>query len=360
MPDPLLQAVARKLEASSKRQLWHDRPDLFVTEAFKWGGEVPRKGHPKEGGGVKAAAGYQQRALLDLQKCGKLAVRSPHGAGKTTVAAWAVLWFAITREAAGQDWKCVTTAGSWRQLERYLWPEIRSWTARLRWDVVGLSPWINGRDQFDLGLKLRHGQAFAVASDDPQLLEGAHASELLLVIDEAKAVPDQTWDSVEGALSGGGGHAYALAVSTPGAPSGRFYDICSRKPGLVDWSVIHVSLAEAVEAGRVSAEWAQARAAQWGPESSVYQNRVLGEFSTSDEDGLIPLAWVEQAVERWRVWDEAGRPTPGGRLILGVDVARFGADKTVSAGELPAGGRVLRRPGHHAGDRADRGSTRGA
>jgi len=330
MPDPLLAAVASKLQAQEKRARWRDSPDVFMREAFRSGGEGSSAGSAK-GGGVFSPAPYQLRALVALQRSGKLAVRSPHGAGKTTVAAWAILWFSISRELAGEDWKVVTTAGSWRQLERYLWPEVRSWTARLRWDVLGLSPWINGRDQFDLGLKLRYGQAFAVASDDPQLLEGAHASELLLVIDEAKAVPDATWDSVEGALSGGGGHAYALAVSTPGAPSGRFYEIMQRRPGLTDWAVQHISLQEAIEGGRISAEWAASRSAQWGPESSVYQNRVLGEFSTSDEDGLIPLAWIESANARWQGWQDLGAPTPGGRLILGVDVARFGADKTVIA-----------------------------
>lgn len=325
MPDPLLEALAAKLEASDARTRWHDDPAAFVRDAFRWSESGSK------GGGVKAPAEYQTCALASLQKSAKLAVRSPHGAGKTTVAAWAILWFAVTRELAGEDWKVITTAGSWRQLEKYLWPEVKSWTNRLRWDRLGLSPWVKGRDQFDLSIKLRHGSAFAIASDDPQLLEGAHASELLVILDESKAVPDGTWDSVEGALSGGAGGAYALAVSTPGAPSGRFYAIHQRQPGLTDWAVQHVTLAEAIEAGRVSAEWATARAAQWGAESSVYQNRVLGEFSTSDEDGLIPLAWVEAANARWQAWQDAGAPQPGGRLVLGVDVARFGADQTVIA-----------------------------
>lgn len=325
MPDPLLAQVARSLRERETRARWHDRPDLFVAEAFRWSESGSK------GGGASSAAPYQLRALASLQKCGKLALRSPHGAGKTTVAAWALLWFAVTREIAQEDWKVITTAGSWRQLERYLWPEVKAWANRLRWDVSGLPKWIRGRDSFDLSIKLKHGSAFAIASDDPQLLEGAHATELLVIFDESKAVPDGTWDSVEGALSGGAGHAYALAVSTPGAPSGRFYAIHQRQPGLTDWAVQHVTLQEAIDAGRVSQEWAQARAQQWGPESSVYQNRVLGEFSTSDEDGLIPLSWVEAAVERWTAWKESGAPQPGGRLILGVDVARFGADKTVIA-----------------------------
>jgi hypothetical protein len=80
----------------------------------------------------------------------------------------------------------------------------------------------------------------------------------------------------------------------------------------------------------VSREWADQRLRQWGEESAVYQNRVLGEFAASDEDGIIPLAWVEAANDRWRDWSEQG-----GQLTeltaVGVDPARGGGDKTVLA-----------------------------
>ncbi|MFF5675098.1 hypothetical protein ACFY8S_34190 [Streptomyces hygroscopicus] len=41
----------------------------------------------------------------------------------------------------------------------------------------------------------------------------------------------------------------------------------------------------------------------------MYANRVEGEFHASDEDFVIPLAWVEAAVERWHEWDAAGHRT---------------------------------------------------
>jgi hypothetical protein len=45
---------------------------------------------------------------------------------------------------------------------------------------------------------------------------------------------------------------------------------------------------------------------------------------------VIPLAWLEAAIERWYVWDKAGRPGQGGPLWTGVDVGR-GGDETVFA-----------------------------
>ena len=330
MPDPLLAATAARLRAADRRSRWHYDPALFVREAFAWRESRAVVSASSTGGGGFAAAPYQLHALAALEKCRKLALRSPHGAGKTTTAAWGVLWFAITREAAGEDWKVATTAGSWRQLEVYLWPEIRSWTARLKWDVLGIPQWVRGRDSFDLGLKLGHGAAFAAASDDPALLEGMHADEVLVLFDEAKSIGDATWDALEGAMSGAG-RALAFACSTPGEARGRFYDIFKRRPGLSDWATMHITLAEAVSAGRVSQAWAEQRALQWGPASAIYTNRVLGEFASSDEDGVVPLAWVEAANERWQAWQDLGAPPLGGRLVVGCDIARFGADRTALA-----------------------------
>lgn len=278
-------------------------------------------------------AAYQAEVLEVLPEKRRVAVRGPHGLGKTTTNALTVLWFATTREAAGIDWKAITTAGAWRQLEKYLWPEIHKWVRHLRWDALGMTPWREGRDLLDLSIGLRNGEAFAAASSNPELIEGAHADHVLYIFDESKAIPAGVWDAAEGAFSGAtdGREAYALAQSTPGEPAGRFYEIHTRRPGLEDWYARHVTLTEAIGAGRVSKEWAGQRRRQWGEDSAVYANRVLGEFHSSDEDAVIPLAWVEAANERWRAWRDAGDIPRQGRRVVGVDVARSGEDKTVFA-----------------------------
>jgi hypothetical protein len=277
---------------------------------------------------------YQRDILSELPTEKRVSARGPHGLGKTTIAALAVLWFATTRDAAGTDWKAPTTASAWRQLEKYLWPEIHKWAKRIRWDIAGRPPFRRGVELLDLSLKLEHGSAFAVASDDPALIEGVHADSVLYIFDESKAIIPATFDAAEGAFAGAGegtvAEAFAMANSTPGEPNGRFYEIHARRAGLEDWWARHVTLDEAIAAGRVSTTWAEQRARQWGPESAVYANRVLGEFHSSDSDGVIPLSWVEAANDRWRQWDEAGREHEG-LTDVGVDVARSGSDRTVLA-----------------------------
>lgn len=270
------------------------------------------------------ATAYQletAKALVDSQR---VTVRGPHGLGKTALAAWVILWFALTRDGA-VDWKIPTTASAWRQLSKYLWPEVRKWSRRLHWEKIGRAPF-NNNELLTLSLKLDTGEAFALASGDAASIEGAHAESLLYVFDEAKTIPPDIWDGAEGAFASPEiGEALAFAVSTPGAPIGRFYDIHARTPGYEDWQAIHVTLEQAIDAGRISREWAEQRAKQWGEQSAVYQNRVLGEFAIGAEDTVISLAWVEAANERWH----EGEPCRIERV--GVDVARYGEDQTVLA-----------------------------
>lgn len=318
--DPLLRA-AEMLDPTPDPYFYD--PVAWVHDMFDWGrvGKQPTE--------------YQDEVLGAIPVHKRVSVRGPHGLGKTALASWAVLWFAMTREKAGVDWKIPTTASAWRQLEKYLWPEIHKWSRLLRFDRLDRRAFDPKSELLALNLKLRFGQASALASDNPTAIEGAHADHLFYLMDEAKAIMPGIFEAVEGAFSGAGGDtdalAYALCISTPGEPNGYFYDIHARKPGTEEWWARHVTLEETVRAGRVSREWAEARRKQWGENSAVYKNRVLGEFSTEDVLGIIPLAWVEQANERWRAHDERGWDDLPRFTSVGCDVAASGSDRTVLA-----------------------------
>jgi hypothetical protein len=52
----------------------------------------------------------------------------------------------------------------------------------------------------------------------------------------------------------------------------------------------------------------------------------------SGDDGVIPLAFVLAAQDRWRAWDAGGRVIPdGARFVLGLDVSEGGGDLTTFA-----------------------------
>jgi hypothetical protein len=60
----------------------------------------------------------------------RVAVKSPHGTGKTFLAAILTHHSVLTAES---DCKVPTTASAWRQLEKYLWPEIKKLAKNLAW-----------------------------------------------------------------------------------------------------------------------------------------------------------------------------------------------------------------------------------
>lgn len=269
---------------------------------------------------------YQEKAMQEFVVRRRYSIRGPHGLGKTMLASVVILWYALTRD--GTDWKLPTLASAWRQLTKYLWPEIHKWQRKLRWDLIGREPFKTGKELLNYSLKLGTGEAFAIASDNPAHIEGAHAKYMLYLFDESKVIPDETWDAAEGAFSSG--DCMWLAISTPGEQSGRFYDIHSHKSGFEDWGTMFVTLDMAIKAKRINPDWAKQRAKQWGETSAVYKNRVKGEFASSDDDGVISLADIERSNIRWLDKNDNGewKELTG----IGVDIGR-GGDPSVIAKE---------------------------
>lgn len=313
---------ARERESVTARYArWWPDPAAFAVDAFTW----------PEGAQLH---GYQSRALQTLARQQRLVLRKLRGAGGSAIAAHAVLHFALTRDFYGVDWKIVTTATVQRQLDEYLWPEIHKWAKRLRWEQLGRTPWVLHRELLDQGIKLAHGEAFAASPGDAGTIEGAHATQVLVVFDEAKGIRTAVFDAIEGGSTRYGPETgaalYALAVSSAGRPEGRFYDLSRGAVGKSRWGRQHITLAEAVEAGQVSPTSIAELAALWGMGSTLYRNHCLGEFADDAANTVIPLAWVEAANERWLALSATHRA----RSVedVGIDVAREGADRTVLIG----------------------------
>lgn len=265
--------------------------------------------------------GYQEQE--------RQSARGPHGLGKTAIAAWLIHAFALTTDGI-RDWKIGTTASRHFQLNQYLWPEIRKWATKIKWNTVGRPPYTK-YELFKTKIELTTGQAFSTSPGRAEEMEGMHGGRILFLFDEAKIVHESFFNSAEGAFATAGkdtsDEAYAFAVSTPGEPSGAFYKIHSRSPQYIDWKAVHITPEQAVKAGRISGDWINKMAQRWGKESSSYKNRVLGEFAASEEDSVIPTSWIEAAEDRWREWQEEikrGQEARGRLTTVGGDVAEGG------------------------------------
>jgi hypothetical protein len=241
----------------------------------------------------------------------RISVRAGHGVGKSTACSWALIWHMTTRFPQ----KSVVTAPTSAQLFDALYSELKAW-------INKLPPVL--RDSYEvfsdrIVLKGAPESSFISArtssSERPEALAGVHSEHVLLVVDEASAVPEAVFEAAAGSMSGHS--ASTILISNPTRNSGLFYkthhDLAS------DWYRMHVSC---LNIPLVSADFVSQIKATYGDESNAFRIRVLGEFALADDDTLIPAELVDGAISR-DISINSSEP-----LVFGLDVARFGSDRT--------------------------------
>lgn len=252
----------------------------------------------------------QAKILQSVADNQMTSVRSGHGVGKSTVEAWAVIWFMLTRPFP----KIPCTAPTQHQLFDILWAEISKWLRHSQ----GLSSaliWTKEK----LYLKDHPEEWFAVGrtASTADALQGFHAEHLLYIIDEAPGVSDKIFEPVLGSLSTP--NAKLLMCGNPSQLSGFFYD--SHHKNRANYQTFHI---DGRSSSRVSPEFVQAIIQMYGEDSDVFRVRVAGEFPLQADDIFIPLSLVERSI----ITEFAPRARPL-QVHIGCDVARFGDDKTV-------------------------------
>lgn len=272
----------------------------------------------------------QREVLQAISAHERVAVKSGHGVGKTYLAARAAIWWLATRKPA----EVITSAPTWRQVEKLLWKEINLAWAELRIPEVRAAGECSAtRLRFAPG-----HEGYGIATTEPERFQGIHSPHLMVILDEASGIADAIYDAV--VTLGTGGEHRELLIGNPVRPEGRFYRAFA-EPDLgyhcisipvtssPNFTGEAADLPPEVARQLVTPEWVAQVTADWGEGSPLYRARVLAEFPALDaEDVVVPLSWLEAAVARGETWE----PGPKDTVQLGVDVARFGRDSTVLAG----------------------------
>lgn len=242
----------------------------------------------------------------------RIAVKSCHGVGKTACAAWCIVYNLCCRFPQ----KVVATAPASGQLQGALVPEVKKWILRTAQNVQDLLD-IKADSIY---LKARPSESYFEArtsrAENPDALQGVHCEGGFtgLVCDEASGIPEQVYESAGGSMSGSG--ATTLLIGNPVRATGYFHS-CFHKMKSI-WRLITVSHETSP---RVTDDFVMQTAAAYGRNSNAFRVRALGEFPLSDEDTVIPFDWVAAATMR----DIQPQNDPE---VWGLDVARFGLDKT--------------------------------
>ena len=275
---------------------WKKNPELFVRQAL---GVVPEK--------------WQVEALNNIRDFDRLSIRSGHGVGKSSLMAWIVIWWLLTRYPA----KVACTAPTSSQLGDVLWGELSLWHKRLPESFQALLDVKADKVEFTPDAKGSYAVARTARREQPEAFQGYHSEHMLFLVDEASGVDDIIFQVGEGAMASKG--AKTLLAGNPTRTSGYFFDTFHKMRST--WKTMKVSCAEST---RVPPEYIEQMAQRYGTDSNIYRVRVLGEFPAVDDDAVISLDLCEQALNR----DVEMIDVP---IVWGVDVARFGDDSSALA-----------------------------
>lgn len=272
---------------------WRFHPEDFVKDVFGAEPDV-----------------WQTIALNKLNTEDRISIRSGHGIGKSAFMSWAILWWLVTR----QECKIACTAPTSHQLSDVLWGELSKWWGKAPEGLKPLLSITSDRIVKTTDPKNSYATARTARRENPEALQGFHSPNMLFIIDEASGVEDVIFQTGEGSLSTAG--AKVLMAGNPTRTSGYFYD--SHHKMRDNWYTMKVSSAEAM---MVDEKFINTMAQQYGEESNVYRVRVLGEFPTNEDNSVIHLDLCESALTR-------DVRQVSGKIIWGLDVARYGDDST--------------------------------
>jgi len=258
---------------------------------------------------------YQAEFLEALAKGERrISIRSGHGTGKSTASSWAMLWFLLLRFPN----KIVVTAPTSGQLFDALFAELKRWINELPPAIKSMLSVKSDRIELIAAPSEAFISARTSRAETPEALAGVHSDNVMLVVDEASGVPEQVFEAAAGSMSGHS--AVTIMLSNPTRSSGTFFESQTRLSG--SWWTRRWSC---VESPLVSNEFVDEMRLRYGEDSNAFRIRVLGEFPMADDDTIIPFHLLEAATNRDIVLDD------GAGIIWGLDVARFGTDKTALA-----------------------------
>lgn len=275
----------------------------------------------------------QRDIIEDLRDNKLVAVRSSNGVGKSYLAAACTIWYL--------NWRCpgyvILSSSSWSNITRILWPEIKRILTEAPCKDIGSAGQL-------LQTEWRLGDqwgAFSVSTKRPESFSGYRTKNgCLVIVDEASALSEEIHEAIMGLLSAPGSRC--LYIGNPIRSQGPFFN-CFRNDAWITHNISaydspNVKAKSVIIPGIADLDWIQEREKEWGRGHPAFKSRVMGEFPVEGDDTLISLFDVEQAINR-RVQVALGEP-----VVMGVDVARYGSDRTVIV--LRQGNKILSIESH--------------
>jgi hypothetical protein len=297
----------------------------YVLAAFEWGkGELAKFDGPDE----------WQREILqhigDALKDGKitveeaiqLAVASGHGIGKSALVAWIILWAISTYV----DTKGVVTANTETQLKTKTWAELSKWhrlCINSHWFTLTATALFSKDPLHEKEWRI---DQVAWSEKNTEAFAGLHnlGKRVLLLFDEASAIPDLIWEVSEGALTDSDTEIIWCCFGNPTRNVGRFRECFDGGKFAHRWKHRQIDSRGVKITNKAQI---QKTIEDYGEDHDVVRVRVKGVFPSASFNALFGPDEIDAAM--------AMEYKPGifdfAPVILGGDVARQGDDDSAVA-----------------------------
>lgn len=287
-------------------------PSGFARYAYPWGEPGPLAAYPGPDSWQVEVFDHIGRALRTSDRAVRVALASGHGIGKTAFFSMLINWFMTTRP----DANVVATSNTKTQLQTKLWRELALWHKR--------SLFMDWFEWMATSLRAREAPETWVANaipwseTNPEAFAGLHGEHVLVIIDEASAVHDIIWETLEGALTTEGFKPLFVVAGNPTRSSGGFYRCFTDRK--TPWKTFQIDSRTARMTNKTQLqEWID----RWGADSNFAKVRIYGQFPSVGDIQFIPTDDVDRAMS------SKAHPLDDDYLVFGVDVARKGTDSSV-------------------------------
>lgn len=269
----------------------------------------------------------QARVLDAFPTCPRIAMQSCTGSGKTATLAWLAWNFLLTRPHPIIGATSITASN----LKSNLWSELARW--------YGISPLLQSAfelqksqiisREFPATWKLE-ARAFAGDADATTVanaLRGLHAKYVMWLLDETGAYPEAVLPTCEAIFSGDPVEAHIVQAGNPTNLGGPLYQAATKSRR--HWFVVEITADpdDPHRTPRVSIDHARKHIETYGRDNPWVLVNIFGKFPPSSFNALIGPDEITEAFRRSPREYEIGRAPK----IIGVDVARFGDDRSVMA-----------------------------
>lgn len=246
----------------------------------------------------------------------------------------------------------VTTAPTWRQVSDIFWREFGNAHNSSRFPLGGRL----SKTSFEIA---KNWYAVGLSTTQPEKFFGYHADYILVVVDEASGIDEPIFDGVRAITPNQ--NAHTLFIGNPTNADGTFGKAFKR-PDVKQFTVSAFDTPNFKAAGienlddlirivappdgidpldhkpfehlefpypaLIGPQAVYERYLEWGTESPLWSALIMGEFPSQADNNLIPLHLIQGSMDpdyrrdhNWKL-DE-------GDDEYGLDVARFGSDRTV-------------------------------